>query len=1735
DDTDRKPYVDVWLDGKWYLKENYTINRTYYNTTVEITINMSTLSLGEHTLKVRAIDLNGNIGYGWINFTVVDDVAPDSQIDVISTYWHNELVTITATATDERSNITNVTLWYYYSPDNITWEDPAPFATGNSAPWRWTFTFPHGEGYYRFYTTAWDEAGNQESVTVNDTVCGYDITLPESEVNIITPYWQTNAVFTITATANDNLSEVSSVALYYRYSSDNTTWNTWTLFETDYASLWEWTFNTSELNNDGYYQFYSTATDIAGNTESVPDTADTYCAVDTGMPTSTLTPISPYWQITTEFTITANAWNGMSGVAEVELFYSYSTDNASWGTWTSYGIDNNAPYEWLFNTSKYGDGYYQFYTIAKDISGNIELPPDVADTVCGVDTTLPSSTVTEISPYWQNTAPFTITATASDEKLIGGSGITEVALYYRYSADNSSWSAWMLFGINKTEEPYVWNFTAPNGDGYYKFYSIAIDNAGNVQETPAIIIVCGADTIAPTTTDNAPVGWQNTTVTVTLTPIDTLSGVAYTEYKFWLDGEDEPANWNMGTTVMINSDGIWNIKYRSVDNAGNMETNNTVQVQVDMTVPSNSHELSGAVGDNNWFTTNVTVTLIATDMTSGVNCTKYRVDYGDWMMYDSGFELSTEGVHTIEYYSVDNASNVEKVANITVKIDKTPPSTGPTITGTTGENNWYISDVTVNLSSIDATSGVNYTEYKLDGSGWQTYTGNFTVNSDGEHVVNYRSVDNAGNVETYKTVNFKIDQTPPIAESILINNDDDYTNTTTVQLSLNAFDNTSGVWMMQFKNELSGTWGNWIPYNTSMSWILQDTEGERTVYFRVKDEAGLISDETSDTILLDKTSPIIVNIITTPSVQEVHGYVNITVTVTDDYAVGTVEIEIIHPNGIITAVLMEQVVGTNTYYYNVSYSLLGWYNFIIRANDPAGNIAPLGEGNFFIGDTTKPEISNIQASPQVQDVFDSVNITCNVVDNVNVKNVYVNIINPQGISVSMLMENIEGTDVYYYNTTYQISGTYNYSVWAVDTSDNENTSMVYYTFNIIRRTTTLIYTGGTDGQYSDNVTLSAVLMDAKSNTPVFNKTLRFIFGEYTSVGVTDENGTCMVTFMLTQIPDIYPVMVVFGGDEYYSGYSIEINFTVETENTMLSTPNVDIVYSDNATLTISMTDEEGEPILHQQDEPKIIHLEYYNGTTWIVLGNAILTDGTGTFELSIPEDFDEIAGTYDIRVRFNGDNRYNPANATGILTILRETVVISDPSFTIVYSDNATVTITMMDDDNTSVLHQEDIEITLEFYHTVLKMKIRWDPLTHKFIVYWVKENVWTEIDRTTMMNGSITFNVSIPEDFSETAGNYSLRAVFDGNNRYNAASTYGTLTILKENVILSDPSFTIVYMNSTTVTINVTDDDGEELIKYVPFGPFIELDGWGIDLYYFNGTEWKLIGTERLSNGSVTFDIFMPDNLMEMPGIYELMLYFDGNGTYNDAVRYGNLTIVGGYTDLTYTGAPSGHYSDDVLLSAILTDYFGAGMPNRTITFTIGNQTVNATTNETGVATATITLIQIPGNYTLTAEFLGDEYYFPNNISVNFTIERKDTILTAYDIVISDPVNDTLTVMLMKDSTPIAGRNIDFYINNTYIGTGVTNETGISTCSIPSIYLFGNFTWTAEFTGDDYYLSSNSSANLSSTHEAKVNGIITMIDKLISDIENSNITDCVASSLVSKLQNVKKKVTQENFNAADN
>jgi hypothetical protein len=97
-------------------------------------------------------------------------------------------------------------------------------------------------------------------------------------------------LFTITATASDPDGSVESVTLWYRYSSDYSSWTAWVLWGTDISSPWEWSFDAPAA--DGYYEFYSIAEDDDGNVEAAPATADARCGIDTTTPSASY-PTSP--------------------------------------------------------------------------------------------------------------------------------------------------------------------------------------------------------------------------------------------------------------------------------------------------------------------------------------------------------------------------------------------------------------------------------------------------------------------------------------------------------------------------------------------------------------------------------------------------------------------------------------------------------------------------------------------------------------------------------------------------------------------------------------------------------------------------------------------------------------------------------------------------------------------------------------------------------------------------------------------------------------------------------------------------------------------------------------------------------------------------------------------------------------------------------------------------------------------------------------------------------------------------------------------------------------------------------------------------------------------------------------------------------------------------------------------------------------------------------------------------
>jgi len=133
---------------------------------------------------------------------------------------------------------------------------------------------------------------------------------------------------------------------------------------------------------------------------------------------------------------------------------------------------------------------------------------------------------------------------------------------------------------------------------------------------------------------------------------------------------------------------------------------------------------------------------------AGIRRTMYRIDGGAWTNFTAmgPFRLAGDAEHLVEWYSEDRAGNVEATQSARLQVDDTPPTTtiSPSVPPFPVGTRFI-------LSASDAGSGVNRTEYRIDGGNWTLYTTPFTV-PEGAHVIGYHSVDNLGNVERERSL-----------------------------------------------------------------------------------------------------------------------------------------------------------------------------------------------------------------------------------------------------------------------------------------------------------------------------------------------------------------------------------------------------------------------------------------------------------------------------------------------------------------------------------------------------------------------------------------------------------------------------------------------------------------------------------------------------------------------------------------------------------------------------------------------------------------------------------------------------------------------------------------------------------------------------------------------------------------------------------------------------------------------
>lgn len=709
---------------------------------------------GSTTITATATDNAGNSAS--TNLTVRKDTTPPGITfspsgTAGSGGWYRSSVTLSASGSDAHSGLSSLTLSCGSNPCTIS-----------------------AQGSTTVTANASDVAGNTAS---NSTTIYIDSVSPNASLSpsgtLGLNGWYVSNV-TVTTSGTDATSGVSSVQT--RLNGET------------------WGGNSVTINTDGTHTVEGRAHDVAGNVSS---TVSTTIRRDTVPPTASLNVPAPNgangWFVTNP-TVSASGSDATSGLATSQV-------RVNGGTWQSSAVVS-------------GDGTHTVEGRAQDNAGQWS---STVSTTVRVDTTPPGVSASFPAPNGQNgwyVSPVTVTAQGED--ATSGIASREVRL------GSGAWQA---------------NSLTVNTDGNHTVTVRTTDNAGLSSTTTVNIPY---DVTAPAASLNLPApdganGWYISPVSVSTNGSDATSGIANTSVR--VNG----GAWQ--STASISTDGIHTVEGQSRDNAGNYSSVPSATVRIDQTPPIVSPSYPAPDGLNGWHVSNVTISALASDATSGVASRQVTLDGSTWVNNDT--TITTDGIYIVTVRSTDNAG-LSNTAFATIRRDATPPTiTGLDVSGAAGNNGWYRSDVNVAGLATDATSGISLIE--VNGQSALSL-------SDGVHSVTVRAVDEAGN-ESLQTLTVRVDTTPPdLTPQIDIPSGQNGWHVAAVQVDASADDATSGVESVRVRID-NGAW-------QSLPVTLTD-EGIYTVDLEAEDEAGLIANRTL-TISIDRTAPTIDPTIPTP-------------------------------------------------------------------------------------------------------------------------------------------------------------------------------------------------------------------------------------------------------------------------------------------------------------------------------------------------------------------------------------------------------------------------------------------------------------------------------------------------------------------------------------------------------------------------------------------------------------------------------------------------------------------------------------------------------------------------------------------------------------------------------------------------------------------------------------------------------------------------------------------------------
>lgn len=425
-------------------------------------------------------------------------------------------------------------------------------------------------------------------------------------------------------------------------------------------------------------------------------------------------------------------------------------------------------------------------------------------------------------------APEAITITGAEPLL--GYSITDIEGTLNGNGFNCSGSSCQ---VNLVEGPNAFSYWAVSSYGDTSLLSNF--SANQDTQKPQVSISMGG-----TTGLN---GWYTSGI-VSGSAIDPTPGSGIDTFTYSLDGA---ANVNY-TTPLTLAAGEHTVSMTVTDKAGLTGTESQL-VSVDLDDPKITSSVTGTVGNNSWYTTDVMLTGFATDPAPGSGLDTFTVaDNSSPSVNFLGSTVLSDGQHSVTLRAEDFAGRVATEEE-TINVDTQKPEIATNIAGTSGTNGWYNN---VNLYAItsDQTpgSGVDTFEYSLDGSGWLPFPG-LLVLTDGMHTIDFRATDLAGwTKDVLQAVNVDSEK-PTLTVNVTGSTSDHYTYSTDVVISISGMDTLSGLARIEY----SDNGGSWISDADPITF----TSGKHTVVLRSVDIAGNVSNETTVSMQIIKSGPYI--------------------------------------------------------------------------------------------------------------------------------------------------------------------------------------------------------------------------------------------------------------------------------------------------------------------------------------------------------------------------------------------------------------------------------------------------------------------------------------------------------------------------------------------------------------------------------------------------------------------------------------------------------------------------------------------------------------------------------------------------------------------------------------------------------------------------------------------------------------------------------------------------------------